>query len=108
PRARYKHPFPSYLSKPAPSPAQASSAIACNVSNASHIRQSRPSATSSSEMPARSQKSVHSSTRSSGSVTSRSSSQTVHCRLASSTASDQLGKRIGGHALLQGGDKTNR
>ena len=42
PRARYRHPFPSYLSRAIPSPAHASSAIAWSVSSASHIRQSRP------------------------------------------------------------------
>jgi len=66
PRARYRHPFPSYLSRAIPSPAHASSAIAWSVSSASHIRQSRPSAKSSSDIPARSQKTFHSSAEGQG------------------------------------------
>src|SRR5262249_53444560 len=36
------------------------------------------------------------------------STQELHCRDVSTTASDQLGKRRGGHSTPLGGDKTNR
>ena len=57
---------------------------------------------------ARSRKTLHSSARRSGIGPCRFSSQTLHCRLASSTASDQFRKRAGGHFMPGGGDRTNR
>ncbi len=81
-----------------PSPAQASSAIACRVSSASHIRQSFPAASCSSGMSARSRKALHSSARRSGTDPRRSSTQALQRRAASSTASAQFGMRCGGQA----------
>src|SRR5215469_18461244 len=72
------------------------------------MRQSRPSARSSNGVSARSRKTIHSSTKRSGNGLFRFSSQTLHCRPASSTASDQLGKRLGGHCSPLGGEKTKR
>ena len=62
----------------------------------------------SSSIPARSWKIPHSSARSSGTAPCRFSTQTLHCRAASSTASGQLAKRCGGHATGPGGHKRKR
>src|SRR5215831_1844772 len=91
-----------------PSPAHASSAIACSVSSASHIRESNPCARCSSGISSCSRKTLHSSARRPGGEPCQSSTQKLHCRPASSTASDQLGKRAGGHSRPLLGDKANR
>src|SRR5215469_1838860 len=91
-----------------PSPAHASSAIACSVSSASHIRESSPCARCSSGISSCSRRTFHSSARRPGRKPCRSSTQRLHCRPASSTASDQLGKRAGGHSRPLLGDKANR
>jgi hypothetical protein len=86
PRARYTHPSGLELSSATPSPAHASSAIACNVSSASHTRWSRLSATCSIGTSASSQKTRHCEATRPGIAPVGSSAQALQRRLASSTA----------------------
>ena len=96
PRARYTQPSASELSRATPSPAQASSATACNVSSASHSRCVSPSASSSSGTSAPWQKTRHSSATRSGKAPARSSAQALQRRRASSTACAQSVEPPGG------------
>jgi hypothetical protein len=100
--------LPSDPSRVTPRPAHASSAIACNVRRASHIRQSCPSASSSRDVSARSRETLHSSAKRPGNRTFLSSTHTLHCRPASSSLSAHRGKRWGGHTVPGGGANTNR
>ena len=91
-----------------PSPAHASSAIACSVNSASQTRQSRPSARASSGRSARSSATLHASASRPGAEPRRSSTHAPQPPTRVHHAPDQSAAPAGGHRTPAGGDNAKR